>query len=138
MKILFIHADHITYRTTRKSKSEVIEDEVKEPIRVDDCLVLQICVQKSDEENREDVVGKTVSHTIKIAEQVKTKKIVLFPFAHLASDLATPQASIRILEKITEVLRTKGYEVFRVPFGWYKEWEIKNKGHPMSVLSRSF
>jgi hypothetical protein len=27
--------------------------------------------------------------------------------------------------------------VLRVPFGWYKAFEFKSKGHPLAVLSRS-
>ena len=33
-------------------------------------------------------------------------------------------------------LTKKGYKVTRAPFGYYKEFELKVKGHPLSELSR--
>jgi len=36
-----------------------------------------------------------------------------------------------------ELLNTKKYNVTRAPFGYYKEFELKCKGHPLSELSRS-
>jgi threonyl-tRNA synthetase len=32
--------------------------------------------------------------------------------------------------------REEGYEVFRAPFGWYKGFDLKAKGHPLSEWSR--
>jgi len=39
-------------------------------------------------------------------------------------------------QEIEEALSEEGFEILRVPFGWYKEWQLRSKGHPMSVLSR--
>jgi threonyl-tRNA synthetase len=35
-------------------------------------------------------------------------------------------------------LKKEGYEVTRAPFGYYKEFELKVKGHPLSELSKEF
>ena len=36
-----------------------------------------------------------------------------------------------------ELSKNKKYKIFRAPFGYYKEFELKCKGHPLSELSRS-
>ncbi len=35
-------------------------------------------------------------------------------------------------------LQKEGYQVTRAPFGYYKEFELKVKGHPLSELSKEF
>jgi hypothetical protein len=47
MKILFIHADHITYKTARKARSDVIEEPVSEPRTVKDTLIALLTVEKA-------------------------------------------------------------------------------------------
>jgi threonyl-tRNA synthetase len=138
MKLLSIHADHITYKTSRRAQSDVIEAEVKEPRTVNDSLVALLTIEKSDEFKKKSAAVDTVKHLEAIAGQVKTRSVVLFPFAHLSSDLASGEASVEVLDQIEDGLSGKGFSVDRIPFGWYKEWEIKNKGHPLSVLSRSY
>ena len=66
---------------------------------------------------------------------VKTENIVLYPYAHLSNNLQTPIKSIKILDKISKLLE-ESYNVIRAPFGYYKMFELKVKGHPLSELSR--
>jgi len=68
---------------------------------------------------------------------VKAQNIALFPFAHLSDDLASPEVAIQILKCVECKLMDGGYRVLRVPFGWYKAFECKCKGHPLAVQSRS-
>ena len=69
-----------------------------------------------------------------IAGQVGTKSVVLYPYAHLSKNLGTPEISVEILD--TAAKKLKGLDVTRAPFGYYKEFELKVKGHPLSELSR--
>ena len=93
-----------------------------------------ISVEKSDSD-----VKKSVSELIKnikdIAGQIKAKNIVLYPYAHLSSSLSSPEIAIKVLEESEEKLK-KDFKVLRAPFGYYKEFELKVKGHPLSELSR--
>src|SRR3989344_4283792 len=86
-------------------------------------------VEKSDTDL--DATVKDISH------QVKSKNIVLYPYAHLSSDLASPEVAIEVLDRAEkELSRIKGFSVTKAPFGYYKEFELKVKGHPLSELSR--
>jgi hypothetical protein len=60
---------------------------------------------------------------------------MLFPYAHLASDLGCPGVSQWILKSIQSRLIEEGIETKRAAFGWYKEFEIESKGHPMADFS---
>ena len=70
-----------------------------------------------------------------ILAQLKTKNIVLYPYAHLSKDLGNPQTAIEILDNTYLILKEK-YNVIKAPFGYYKQFELKVKGHPLSELSR--
>ncbi len=131
MKILTIHSDFIEIEPKTKAiKSAEEIDKVKK--RVEDCLVVFTSVEEGD---RESVAEKTAKEISDVAEQVKAKKIVLYPFVHLTSKPASPETALAVLKE-TEKILGKNYEVYRAPFGWYKAFTIKCKGHPLAELSR--
>ena len=70
-----------------------------------------------------------------IAKQINVKNIVLYPYAHLSSNLSSPEVAIKILDEAEKFLKKK-FNVTKAPFGYYKEFELKVKGHPLSELSR--
>ena len=45
--------------------------------------------------------------------------------------------AVQVLKDAEEALDAEGLNVKRVPFGWYKAFEISCKGHPLSELSRT-
>ncbi|MEM7816541.1 MAG: threonine--tRNA ligase [Candidatus Aenigmatarchaeota archaeon] len=134
MKILLIHADFIEYEVREKAieQAEKLEKNFE---KVDECLVVFVAVEKYDEKNVEQVVENLFDEINKVASQLAVNRIVLYPYAHLSSELASSEIAIKILKSAEEKLREK-YEVFRAPFGWYKSFQIKCKGHPLSELSR--
>ena len=77
-----------------------------------------------------------VTEIEKTSEQLKVKNIMLYPYAHLSSDLASPKRAQEILVETEYELRNKNFNVKRSPFGWYKAFKISCKGHPLSELSR--
>src|SRR4030043_16957 len=136
MKILLLHVDYIKFKPLKKalkSIGELSEKEKKEK-EVKEALVVLTAVEKSDS-NVKEVVKKLVENVKDVAGQVKTKKIVLYPYAHLSKELASPELAINILEETEKKLK-KDFDVVRAPFGYYKEFELKVKGHPLSELSR--
>lgn len=134
MRILLIHADFIEYEVKEKAieKAEELEKRFN---RVEDCLVVFVAVEKYDEKNKEQVVENLFDEIDKIASQLSVNSIVIYPYAHLSSDLASSEIAIETLKMAEDKIRKK-YEVFRAPFGWYKSFQIKCKGHPLSELSR--
>ena len=98
-------------------------------------LIVFACVEKVD--GQKNVVEGTVREIKDVASKVKTRNITLFPFAHLSEDLASPFCAIELLKQVEAKLKEDGFLLIRVPFGWYKAFELKSKGHPLAVLSRS-
>ena len=135
MRFLSIHADKLIVEPQKKAISQA-EEIKKKKEEFKECLVVFIAVEKSDESNVEEISKKCVVEIVDIAKQVKCKKIVLYPYAHLSSNLASPKQALEILKECEKNLVDKKFEVNRIVFGWYKAFEIKCKGHPLSELSR--
>lgn len=137
MRILLIHSDYIKYKTKSKTKfAEKIQDKKKE-MHFKDSLVVFTAVEKEDEENPKDVVINAAKEIKNIFSQVGADNIVIYPYAHLSSSLSSPEVARKLLEDMQNVLASDGLDVERVPFGWYKSFEISCKGHPLSELSRT-
>ena len=137
MQILLIHSDYIEYETKKSTPvAEKIEESNKKG-RMEEALTVFLAVEKNDEDNIEYVARQTRDEIRKVTDQVKTNRIMLYPYAHLSSSLASPKAAVEALKKLEELLKEAEFEVMRAPFGWYKSFTIKCKGHPLSELSRS-
>ncbi len=137
MQILLIHSDFIEYETKRSTPvAEKIDDNLKKG-RMEEALTVFVAVEKNDEDNIEYAAQKTAEEIRKVTEQVKTNRVMLYPYAHLSSSLSSPKTAIEILKKLEELLKEASFEVKRAPFGWYKSFTIKCKGHPLSELSRT-
>ena len=136
MQLLLIHSDYIEYETKKQTPvAEKIEESLKSG-RLEEALTAFTAVESADEANPEGAIEKAVSEIEKVAAQVKTNRIMLYPYAHLSSDLSSPKAAVQILKGMEKALSAK-YEVKRAPFGWYKAFTVSCKGHPLSELSRS-
>ncbi len=135
MRMLLIHADRFSYKVTERTP---IAEEVKDDAMTgssEDCLVVFSAVEKGDEKNVDDVVSQAVEEVRRVADQVGAKNIVVYPYAHLSSNLSDPETAIRVLKGMSEAL-SKRYSVLRAPFGYYKSFNVTCKGHPLSELSR--
>ena len=135
MRLLLIHSDYIEYEAKKKTKMaeecSVMSD------REEEALTVFCAVESIDEEDLEGVVSQAVEEVKKTAGQVNVKKIVLYPYAHLSSDLAPPDIAIATLKAMKESLDAEGFAVKRAPFGWYKSFKLSCKGHPLSELSKT-
>ena len=137
MRTLMIHSDYLRYKTRSKTKrAEDIEDE-KRDSGVDDALVAFIAVEKEDEEDPEIIIKKSVKEILNVQNKVNAQNIVVYPYAHLSSSLSSPDVAQQILKGIEAELKDNNEAVMRVPFGWYKSFELSCKGHPLSELSRT-
>lgn len=136
MKTLNLHTDYIKFKPLKKAlKSvEALSAEDKEEKYVKEALVVLTAVEKHDTDVK-GVIKKLVESIEEIAEQIHVENIVLYPYAHLSPNLALPELAIEVLEGAEEILK-KTFNVIRAPFGYYKEFEMKVKGHPLSELSR--
>ncbi len=136
MQLLLIHSDYIEYEVKKSTPvAEKIEESLKQG-RLEDALTAFMAVESFDEPNPADTIKRTVEEIEKVAAQVKAERLMLYPYAHLSSNLSSPKVAVSVLKGIEEALTGK-YEIMRAPFGWYKAFKISCKGHPLSELSRS-
>ncbi|HIP25436.1 MAG TPA: threonine--tRNA ligase [Archaeoglobus profundus] len=130
MKLLLIHADYIEYEVKKKTK--IAEPFEGKGARIEEALVVFTAVEKGDDDK---AVDKAVEEIEDVAKKVGAERIVIYPYAHLSSNLADAETGLNVLKKLEEKL-SKNFEVHRAPFGWYKAFRISCKGHPLSELSR--
>ncbi|MGV8176187.1 MAG: threonine--tRNA ligase [Candidatus Bilamarchaeaceae archaeon] len=134
MRILTVHADYIEVETREKAIADAEKSEHAKT-RKDEVLVVFSAVEEGDE----DVAGTACAaadEIRKVADQVKTKNVYLYPLVHLTSKPSSPRVAFKVLLKTEEQLKKSGYEADHAPFGWYKGYTLKCKGHPLSELSR--
>ena len=136
MKLLLIHSDYIEYEVKGKAISNPEEISLKND-RLEEALTVFIAVEKNDEKSPHQVVLDATAEIEKTAEQLKAKNIMLYPYAHLSSDLGRPKIAKEVLVELEYELKNKDFNVKRSPFGWYKAFKISCKGHPLSELSRN-
>lgn len=133
MKIILLHCDYIRFKALKKALKNVGELSAKEKSGyVKDCLVVLTAVESCDSEKS---VKDYVKNIKDVAAQVKAKNVVLYPYAHLSKNLGAPDLAVEVMKSAEKIL-SKDFNVVRAPFGYYKEFELKVKGHPLSELSR--
>ena len=137
MKTLNLHVDYIEFQSLKKALKSMsdLSEKDKKPKKIKEALVVFVAVEKTDS-NVKEVVKKLVDNTKDIAKQVKAKNIVLYPYAHLSQNLGSPELAVKVLEESQKALEKQKFSVSRAPFGYYKSFELKVKGHPLSELSR--
>lgn len=134
MKILCLHSDYIKVRPVQKAIKDADQIDKKE-FQSREALVVFTAVEKKDEENPQNVVKNGIKEILDVYNQVKAKEIVIYPYVHLSSDPASPAVAKVVLNGLFDGLKSD-YKVGKMPFGWYKAFEISVKGHPLSELSR--
>ena len=135
MRILLIHSDKIEYEAL--SKTKMAEESIIPKDAMQDALVAFCAVESIDEEDRADIISQAVYEITTIAEKVTATRVMIYPYAHLSSDLSKPAFAVSVLKEIEATLKTTtSLEVKRAPFGYYKKFTISCKGHPLSELSR--
>jgi threonyl-tRNA synthetase len=138
MRLLLVHADRFEYETREKAVKEPEPlDESHKRGSLENGLVVFSTVEKNDEQEPEQIAANAASSIEEVLGWLKTKKVMVYPYAHLSTSLASREPAISILKTLEEKLSQKGYEVSRSPFGWYKSFTITAKGHPLSELSRT-
>jgi len=138
MRLLLVHADRFEYEAREKAVKEPEPlDESHKKGALENGLVVFSTVEKSDEQEPEQIATNAAFSIEEVLGWLKTKKVMVYPYAHLSTSLASREPAISILKTLEEKLSQKGYVVSRSPFGWYKSFTITAKGHPLSELSRT-
>ena len=132
MRILQLHSDFIEYKPLKKEVA-MAEEAEKKATRLEDLVVLFTSVEEGDDE----AVAKQAVDEVKAAlEKLGTNRILIYPYAHLSSNLAKPSNALRILKAMEKYAQEKGIETYRTPFGWNKQFSLSIKGHPLAEQLR--
>jgi len=135
MRVLLLHCDYLKFEVQKKAVKQP-EEFAQKGGQLEDCIVCFMSVEKADEANPDYVVSELVKVIDEMAAQVKVNNVVVYPYAHLSSDLSNLDTAKYVLDKAYEEV-SKKYNAIKAPFGWYKSFELKCKGHPLSELSRT-
>jgi threonyl-tRNA synthetase len=134
MKILQMHVDFIEYTPVKKEIGSA-EDIKPRTVREDDIVVLFTAFERGDDS---ELVKQAVAESKEFLEKLGTKRVLIYPFAHLSQSLASPSDALALLLEMEKDAKGAGLEVRRAPFGWTKALQIKVKGHPLAEMSRSY
>jgi len=132
--MLFLHADFIEYEPISK-EIQLAEEGI--PIakkRMDNLIVVLTAVESEDDEN---TASESTSEIRKYGDLVKCDQVLIYPYAHLSSNLASPKVALQILQSLEMGVRKSFPIVARAPFGWTKSFNIKVKGHPLAENART-
>ena len=132
MRILQLHSDFIEYKPIKREVENAEECEKKKQ-RYEDIVVLFTSIEEEDNEQVAERAIKEISENLKV---IGASRILIYPYAHLSSQLAKPQKALKILKAMEKYAKKAGIEVYRSPFGWCKQFSLKIKGHPLAEQLR--
>jgi len=132
LRILQLHSNYIEYKPIQKEVA-IAEEAEKKASRVEEVVVLLTAVEEGD---NEAAAKQAVKEVRDFLEKLKVNKILIYPYAHLSSNLAKPVVALKIIKIIEKTAKAEGIETFRAPFGWNKQFTISIKGHPLAEQSR--
>src|SRR5215831_8128720 len=128
MRLLQLHSDFVEYEPIEKEIIEAENISSKSKQRIEDVVLILITVEIGDDE---EVVSEAIGVIRNFLAKVKNKRVLIYPYSHLSSNLAPPKIAFDILRSIESSAR-KSFEVYRAPFGWTKSFSVKVKGHPLA------
>ena len=129
MRLLQLHSDFIEYEPIAKEIRDAEEIKSKAKVRLEDLVVAFVAVESADDEN---VAKEAAGEIAKYLTTVKCSRLLVYPYAHLSSDLAAPDVAAGLVRSVEAAAREAAGEVHRAPFGWTKAFQIKVKGHPLA------
>ncbi|KPV65044.1 MAG: Threonine--tRNA ligase [Candidatus Bathyarchaeota archaeon BA1] len=132
MRILQLHSNLIEYKPIEREIAIAEECEEKEH-RLEEVVVLFTCVEEGD---NEAVARKAIEELKLSLEKLKANRILIYPYAHLSSNLAKPAEALKVVKEMEKYAKTLGIETYRALFGWNKSFSISIKGHPLAEQFR--
>ena len=134
MRILQLHSNFIVFKPVQKEIAIAEEAEQKEN-RIEEVVVLFIAIEEGD---NTQIAQKAIDDIRAFLGKQKTNRILIYPFAHLSSNLSNPSEALKIIKAMEAYAKEKGIETYRAPFGWNKQFTISIKGHPLAEQARSY
>lgn len=133
MRLLQLHSDFIEYEPISREINEAEENISKTKTRLEDIVVTFVAVENEDDEI---VASDAIIEIKKFLQTIRCDKLLIYPYAHLSSNLATPSSALQVLRTLEKMAREVVREVYRAPFGWTKAFNIQTKGHRLAENAR--
>jgi len=134
MRMLQLHSNFIEYKPIQKEIA-IAEEAEKKPVRYEEIVVLFTAVEEGDDGA---VAQNAIDEVQAFLKNIKVNRILIYPYAHLSSNLAKPTEALKIVKTMEARAKDKDIETYRAPFGWNKEFTISTKGHPLAEQFRVF
>jgi len=134
MRILQLHSNYIVYKPVKKEIS-IAEAAEKEENRFEEVVVLFTAVEEGDSAATAE---KAINEVHTFLQKLKVNRILIYPFAHLSSNLSKPAEALKLIKDMEAYAKQKGIETYRAPFGWTKQFTLAIKGHPLAEQSRFY
>jgi threonyl-tRNA synthetase len=134
MRILQLHSNYIVYKPVKKEIS-IAEEAAKEENRLEKVVVLFTAIEEGD---RVVTAQKAIDDVYAFLQNLKVNRILIYPFAHLSSNLSKPSEALKLIKDMEVYAKQKGIETYRAPFGWTKQFTLAIKGHPLAEQSRFY
>ena len=131
MRILQLHCDSIEYTPTKKEIQSAEDIENPQTQKFEELVVVFVAIEDGDDSS---VAQNAISQIKASMEKIGCKKLLLYPYAHLSSNLAKPSIAIKLLREMKD--GASELEVSHSPFGWTKSYKIQVKGHPLAESSK--
>ncbi|HEU4447491.1 MAG TPA: threonine--tRNA ligase [Nitrososphaeraceae archaeon] len=134
MRLLQLHSDFVEYEPISKEISEAEETIPKARKRIDEVVVVFVAVESQDDET---VAADAITEVKTFLQNVNCQRLLIYPYAHLSSDLARPIPALMVLRQLEGMAKESIKEVHRAPFGWTKSFNIQTKGHPLAESAKT-
>src|ERR671912_1746887 len=129
MRLLQLHAEFMEYEPVEEELNEAEKNILKSKIRLENLIVVFLSVEKGD---NKITIEKAIEEIKSYSENLKVNRLLIYPYSHLSSYLASPKYAFEIIQELETKSRKIINEVNRAPFGWTKSFNIKVKGHPLA------
>ncbi len=117
--------------TPTKKEIKSAEEITPETKSLEEVVVTFIAVEEGDDKT---VAKKAIAEIKESMNKIGCKKLLLYPYAHLSSKLASPNSALSVLKEME--LLASDLDVSRAPFGWTKTYKLEVKGHPLAENSK--
>ncbi len=131
MRILQLHCDSIEYTPTKKEIKSAEDIDNPQTQKLEELVVVFVAMEDGDDSS---VAQNAISQIKNSMEKIGCKKLLLYPYAHLSSNLAKPSIAIALLKEMESL--ASDLEVSHSPFGWTKSYKLQVKGHPLAESSK--
>ncbi|HEU4482459.1 MAG TPA: threonine--tRNA ligase [Nitrososphaeraceae archaeon] len=129
MRLLQLHAEFMEYEPVEEELKDAEKNILKSKIRLESLIVVFVSVEKGD---NKITIEKAIEEIKNYSENLKVNKLLIYPYSHLSSNLASPKYAFEMIKELETKSRKILNEVNRAPFGWTKSFNIKVKGHPLA------